>query len=156
MFGGNAPFNSEDVIDWVLMHLQKTIAQNRHQWSSDDGDTLGACHHASWMVEIDVVIERIWKYPSQAVIECIWRCTWRLWLSNIGDIHLEAINLTTWRPSSIKYRDKLGGHGGCYLEAVIKQVWRCTWTPFTCKLQGRNQVTLEIHLEAMIVCTWKL
>jgi len=61
----------------------------------------------------------------EAVNNCRWRFTWRLWSSKFGDMHLEAI---------------------------IEQVWRCTLRPWLCELAGCNRAILEILLESVIEC----
>jgi len=79
----------------------------------------------------------------EAVIEQVWRCTWRLWLSEC------------WYA--------LGGRDGVsleiHLEAVIEWVWRFTWKLSWCELGGHNHVYLKIHLEAVVErvwrCTWR-
>ena len=68
----------------------------------------------------------------EAVIERIWRCTWRL--------------------SSSEFGDALGGRHRASLEmhfeVVIERVWRYA-------LGGRNRGCLEMHLEVMIVRIWR-
>jgi len=83
----------------------------------------------------------------EAVIELVWRCT--------------------WRPRSSELRDALGGRDGgnseMHLEAVIERVWTCIWRPRSSELRdalwGRDRVSLEMHLEAEMEgtqrCTWK-
>jgi len=74
----------------------------------------------------------------EAMIELVWRCT--------------------WRPRSSELRDALGGRDGLSLEihweAVIEQVWRCTWRPRSSELRdalgGRDGSSLEMHWEAVI------
>jgi len=69
---------------------------------------------------------------SEAVIERVWRCT--------------------WRPRSIELRDALGGRDGAtlemHLEAVNERVWRCT-------CEGHHRVNLEMHSEAVIERVWR-
>jgi len=87
-----------------------------------------------------------------AVIEQVWRYTWRPWLSEFGDMQLEAIMVRTCRPWSSESRDSLGGRDRVNLEMhseiVIERVWRCS-------CEGRNQVSLEMHLEAVIEGVWR-
>jgi len=51
--------------------------------------------------------------PLEAVIERVWRCTWRLRSCN-SEIHLQA---------EIKLNSEM------HLEDVIERVWRCTSRP---------------------------
>jgi len=105
-----------------------------------------------------------------AVIEQIWRCTWRPSLCELGgrncgrlEIHTEAVIegvwKCTWRLWPCELRDRLGAHDRANLNAVIVPVSRFTWRPSSCELGGRNHESLEIHLEAVIErvwrCTWR-
>jgi len=64
----------------------------------------------------------------EAMIELVWRCT--------------------WRPGSNELRDALGDRDQSSLEmhweAVIERVWRCTWRPRSSELRdalaGRDRV----------------
>jgi len=96
-------------------------------WASDLGDVLGRCDRARFKTHLEAMIERVW------------RCTWRPPLCKIGgriDARLEI-----------------------YVEAVIERVWRCTWKPEWSKigdaLGGCNRAGLEMHFETMIVQTWR-
>jgi len=83
----------------------------------------------------------------EAIIELVWRCT--------------------WRPRSSELRDALGGRDRSSLEmhweAVIERVWRCTSRPRMSELRdafgGRDRASLDMHLEAQIEwterCTWR-
>jgi len=70
----------------------------------------------------------------EAVIDPVWRCT--------------------WRPRSSELREALGGRDQASLgmdwEAVIERVWRCNWRPRLSELRdtlpGRDRVSLEMHL----------
>jgi len=77
----------------------------------------------------------------EAMIERVWRCTWRPRLSEL--------------------RDAQGGHDRARLEmhfqVVIERVWRRTWRPRLSELRdalgGRDQrdrASLEMHCEAVI------
>jgi hypothetical protein len=68
----------------------------------------------------------------EAVIEEVWRCTWRRWSCEFGgrgrvslELHFEA--------QIERLRDGLGGANQASLEihseAVIRRVWRCTRSP---------------------------
>ena len=70
----------------------------------------------------------------EALIEQIWRCTWRPWSSEFGGRDQASLEML--------------------LEAVIKRVCRCTWRPWSCELGGCNRASLEIHLEAGIERDW--
>ena len=91
----------------------------------------------------------------EALIERIWRCTWRPRLSEHGDglgghnraslesTHrpgssklreaLEGDNRVSWRctcrPLSSEFGDALGDYNRVNLVAMMEQVWRCTWRP---------------------------
>jgi hypothetical protein len=75
---------------------------------------------------------------SEAVIERVWRCT--------------------WRPRSSELRAALGGRGRVnsemHLEAGIERVWRCTWRLRSTELRdahgGRDRASLEMQLETEI------
>ena len=75
----------------------------------------------------------------EAVIEWVWRWTWR-------------------RHSSV-FRDTLGGCDRLNVEMhcgiVIERVCRYSWSPWSCELRGRNQARLEIHLEALREQVWR-
>ena len=68
-----------------------------------------------------------------------------------SEMHLEAVIEPvwrfTWRSQSYEFGDALGGRD--YAR------WRCTWRPCWGELGGRNRVSLEIHLEAVIEPVWK-
>jgi len=108
----------------------------------------------------------------EAVIERVWRCTWRPRWSELRDalggrdrssleMHWEAeIEWTqrcTWRPWSSEFGDAQGGRDGVnselHLEAVINRVWRCTgrlWpSEFGDALAGYDRARLEEYLEAV-------
>ena len=83
----------------------------------------------------------------EAVIERVWRCT--------------------WRPRSSELRDALRGRNQSSLEmhweAVIEQVWTCTWRPRSSELRdafpGCDRASWEMPLEAQMEwthrCTWR-
>ena len=74
----------------------------------------------------------------EAVIELLWRCT--------------------WRPRSTELRDAIGGRDRSSLEmhweAVIERVWRCTWRLRWSEprdaLGGRDRASMDMNLEAEI------
>jgi len=88
----------------------------------------------------------------EAVIERIWRYTWRPRSSELRDAlrnHDRArLQMDLWRPWLSKFGDTLGGHDRASLEI-------CTWRPWSCKLAGRDQVSLVIHIEAVIEWVWR-
>jgi len=107
---------------------------------------------------------------SEAVIEQVWRYTWRLWLSEFGDahggrdwaslkMHLEAVIMRTWRPYSCKCRDTHECSDGAslvmHVEAVRMRISRCTWRPSSCEVGGHNRASLGIHLQAVIELVWR-
>jgi hypothetical protein len=71
---------------------------------------------------------------SEAVIEEVWRYTWRRESSDIGDT-LAGRN-----------RVRLDMHSN----AVIKPVWRSTWRPYSCELEGHNHASVDIYLQAVM------
>jgi len=104
---------------------------------------------------------RSWKMYFEAVIERVWRCTWRLWLSELRDalggrdpVNLEK-HLETERLSEL--RDVLAGQNWAILEM---QLGTERSSELRDALGGRNWVSLKMHLEAMIEwterCGWKL
>ena len=117
----------------------------------------------------DVLGGRDWaslEMHLEAVIESIWRYTWRLRSSELRDglegrdwasieIHLEAeIEWTqrcTWRPGSSEFGNTLRGQdrviSEMHSEAAMERVWRCTdarmewtqrciWRPSSIKIGG--------------------
>jgi len=64
----------------------------------------------------------------EAVIEHVWRCTWRPSSIEFEDINLEAMIVRTLRSQSGKF-------GGTF--------------------EGRDRASSELHLEAMIERDWK-
>ena len=106
----------------------------------------------------------------EAVIERVWRSTWRPWLFELAghnratsNIHLEAVIKRVWRCTRRLWTRELGccncARLKIHLEAVIEQVWRCTWRPRRWELGGHDCASLEIQLEAVIErvwrCTWR-
>jgi len=70
----------------------------------------------------------------EAVIERVWRCTWRPWSCERG-----GRNRTSWT---------------IQLEPVIERIWRCTWRPWRSECGGCDRVSSEINMEAVIVRVW--
>jgi len=70
----------------------------------------------------------------EAVIERVWKCTWRPRDRVNSEIRLEAVIervwRCTWRPESSELSDALGSrYSACWetpLEAMINQDWRTT------------------------------
>jgi len=75
----------------------------------------------------------------EAAIERVWRCNWRLWLSDDGDA------LTGRDRASLEMQ----------LEALIEQDWLCTWRLWLCELGCANRASLDIHLEVIIELVWR-
>ena len=121
-------------------------------------------HHRSLMIYIE------------AVIELVWRCTWRPRTSELREalggrerssleMHWEAVIervLTcTWRPRWSQLTHALGGrdrvNSEMRLAAVIKRVWTCPWRPWVSNfghaLGGHDWASLDMHLEAAIEWT---
>jgi len=75
----------------------------------------------------------------EAMIERVWRCTWRPWSSAFGDA--------------------VGGRDSANLETVILRVYRYTWWLWLSKcvdaLGGHNWASLEMQLEAVIERDWR-
>jgi len=68
-------------------------------WSSEFRDALQGRNPAR--VEIHM----------EAVIEWVWRCTWRPWSCELGGRDRASVEI--------------------HLQAVIERVWRCTWRPWS-------------------------
>jgi len=96
------------------------------------------------------LIERVWdalgdgdwvnsEMHLEAVIEWVWRCTWRPWSCELAGRNRASLEI--------------------HLEAVIERVWRCTWRPWSSKvgdaLGGRDRASLEMHWEAVIEQVWR-
>jgi len=93
------------------------------------------------------------------MIEWTQRCTWRPWLSELGD--------SLGGRDGATLKTHLGGPDCANLEmhseAVIKLVRRCTWRPWPCEHGGCDWATLEMHmgghdrvnLEAIIERIWR-
>jgi len=90
-------------------------------------------------------IERVWdalgavdrvnsEMHWEAVIERVWRCTWRPWSCKPAGCDRVSLEI--------------------HMEAVIERVWRYTGRPRLCELAHRNRASLEIHLEAAIERVW--
>jgi len=140
------------------VHLKMTIEWAQRYtprpWSSDFGDSLGGGNRVYLEIHLEAVIERGWGYALgghdganfQAVIERVWRYTWRPRSSEFGDalggrdrssleMHWEAEMEWTqrclWRPWSIESGDTLGDRDRASVEmhlwAVIERVWTSTW-----------------------------
>jgi len=114
----------------------------------------------------------------EAVIELVWRCTWRPRLSELRDalwgcdrasleMHLEAemewTQRCTYRPWSSEFGHALGGrhrvNSEMHFEAVIEWVCRCTSRPIPSELRdavgGRDRSSLEVHWEGVIEWVWR-
>ena len=108
----------------------------------------------------------------EAVIERVWRYTWRLWLCELAgrnraslQMHLEAVIYWVWgcpgTPWSSEFGHALGGRDGVnpemHLEAMIEWVWSCTWRTWSSKFAhapgGSNWASMDMHLEAEIKWT---
>jgi len=164
----------------LKMTIEWTQRYTPRLWSSDFGDALGGGNRAYLEIHLEAVFERHCGYALgghdcanfQAVIERVWRYTWRLQSSECGDalgghdrssleMHWEAdmewTQRCTWRPWSSEFGDALGGWDGVnsemHLEAVIDRVWRYTWRPWSSEfgdaLGGRDRASLDEYLEAV-------
>jgi len=114
----------------------------------------------------------------EAVIEQVWRYTWRPRWSELRDapggrhgvnseLNLEAVIDRlwgcTWRPWSIQFgdanRDWDWVNSEMHLEAVIERVWTCTWRQKSSELRDAlwrcHRGRLEMHLQAMIERDWR-
>jgi len=84
------------------------------------------------------------KMYLEALIQRVWRCTWRLGLSEIGDVlgdrEIEWTPRCTWWPWLSEFGDALGGrdrvNSEMHLEAVIECGVRYTWRPWSIKIEG--------------------
>jgi len=114
------------------MHLEAAIEPvwryTRGPWSSKFGDTLGGRDRASleiwtwrqWWCELAGRNRASLETHLDTVMERVWRCTWRPWLSEFGD----ALGGCDWASLEI------------HLEAVIERVWRYTWRPWSSEIGG--------------------
>jgi len=115
----------------------------------------------------------------EAVIERVWRCTWRPRSSALRgalcsrewaslemqlETEIEWTQRCTWKLWSSEFGDALGGRGTqsleMHFEAVMKGVWRCNQRPRLSELRdtlrGRDRASLEMHLwQAMIERGWR-
>ena len=114
----------------------------------------------------------------EAVIELVWRCTWRPRLSELRDalgghdwssleMHREAaiewVWRCNWRSGLSELRDPLGGRDRLSLEmqlaAEVEWTPRCTLRPWSSKfgdaIADRDWVNSEIHSEAVIKWVWR-
>ena len=76
----------------------------------------------------------------EAVIDRVWRYTWRLWSSEFGDTHFEdrdRVNSRCCNHASLEIP----------FEAMIERVWICTWRAWWCKIGVRNRATLDLNLQ---------
>jgi len=173
------------ILIYVSMYLCIYIATHLHTQYLDWLRSAEYILPFTLSTSVTPLIERVWdalgdgdwvnsEMHLEAVIERVWRCTWRLRSSELRDalggrdrasleMHLETeIEWTqrcTWRPGSSKFGDALGGHDHANLQAVIERVWRYTWKPWSSEfgdeLGGRDRASLEMHLEAMIERVWR-
>ena len=98
---------------------------------------------------------RSWTIYLEAVIDRVWRCTWRPIWSELRDalggrdrasleMHLETeiewTHRCTWRPWSRKFGHALGGQDGVnsemHSEAGTERVWRCTCSLWSSEIGG--------------------
>ena len=111
-------------------------------------------------MHLEAVIEGVWRCTwrprswnseihLEAVIERVWRCSWRPRLSTFGDAFGGRDRVTqrcTWSRAQVELRDALRGQDQAslemHLEAMINRVWRCMWRP-----TSSNSV---MHLKAMV------
>jgi len=114
----------------------------------------------------------------EAVIERVWRCTWRPRWNELSDAlggrdrasqemqweaQMEWTQRCTWRPWSSRLGDALGGrdrvNSEMHLKAVIERVSRCTgrprWSELWDALRGRDPLSLEMHWEAVTEQVWR-
>jgi hypothetical protein len=66
-------------------------------------------------VSLEIYVKGDDHMNLEAVIEREWRCTWRLWSSEFGHMHLEAMNV----------------------EDVIERVWSCTGRSWSSEIGGQ-------------------
>ena len=102
----------------------------------------------------------------EALMELVWKCTWRRDRVNWG-MHVEAVIDRVWRwtgrPWSSEFVDALEGrdevNSVMHLEAMIKQIWTCTWRPWSSEfgnaLGGRDWVISKMHSEAVTQRVWR-
>ena len=119
----------------------------RHALGSSEcvnlGDVLWECDRASLEMHLEAEVDLNSVMHLKAVIELVWRCTWRpRW--SISQMHLEA---------NIKLNSEM------HMEAVIEEVWRCICRPRLCHsemhLEDEIKMNTEMHLEAVIEQGWR-
>jgi len=84
------------------------------------------------------------KIYLEAVIEWVWRCSWRLRSSEprvaLRDWEIEWTQGCTWRPWLREFGDALRDqdrvNSEMHLEAVIEPVGRYTWKPWSFNIEG--------------------
>jgi len=102
----------------------------------------------------------------EAVIERVWRCTWRSRWSELRDALGGCDRASwrcTWRPRLSELTDALGGHDRASLEMQLETEteWtqRCTGRPWSSEfgdgIGDRDWVNSEIHSEAVIERVWR-
>jgi len=123
------------------MTTEGTQRYTPRPWSSDFGEALGGSNRSYLEIHLEAVIERVWRYALgghdcanfQAVIKCVWRCTWRPWSCELAgrnqaslEINLEAVTewvwRHTWRMWSTEIEDTLGGCDWARLDEYLEAV----------------------------------
>jgi len=126
------------------MDSEATIVQTWRPKSSHFGDVLGGRDCAKLEIHLEAVIEWVWR--------CTWRpllyelgghrhasikiCTWRPWMCELGgcdrvslEMHLDVVIERLWRYAH-------WGHESANMEAVIDRVWGCSWWPWSSEIAG--------------------
>jgi hypothetical protein len=88
---------------------------------------------------------------SEAMVQCIGRCTWRRQSGRFGDIlgGRNWVNLEMYNKAATErvWRYALGG-------CDVARECRWTWRPQSSNLFGLNPASLEVLLQAVIVRVW--
>jgi len=86
-------------LDWLqAAHESKSKCAWKCR-STELGDTLRGRDRATWHMTLEAVIEHIWRF------------TWRPWLCELAGLNLTGLEI--------------------HMHAVIKRVWRSTWRPWS-------------------------
>jgi len=94
------------------IHCGAKIMRTWRPWSVDFGDTLGGHYRVNSEMPLEAVIERVWRCTWRPRSSWTQRCTWRPWSSELGDALGGRDQVTlriTWKPWSSHFGDALGG-----------------------------------------------
>jgi len=96
---------------YLAMEIEWTLRCTWRPGLCKFGDTLGGLGRYNWVMNFEAVMERVW------------RCTWRPRSSTLRSC--------TWRPWSTEFGDSLCGYDRAslemHLQAMIERDWRGRW-----------------------------